>query len=178
MKKLIAIGAIMLSLSGMAQFTEASLQASGLTCSMCSKAIFKALEKIDFVDSIRADIKSSTYRIVFKKDKQVDFDALSKAVTDAGFSVAKLRVTGNFESAAIKNDAHVTVDGKVLHFINVKPQTLQGITTVTLLDKNFVSSKDFKKNRQYTAMKCYETGKMERCCKVETESSRVFHATI
>jgi copper chaperone CopZ len=178
MKKILSIIAVLVSLNSMAQFTEASLQASGLTCSMCSKAIYKALEKVDFVDSIRVDIKSSTYRIFFDKDANVDFDALSKAVTDAGFSVASLKVTGVFTNTEVKNDAHVTIDGKTLHFLNVKSQTLNGTATITLLDKNFVSAKDFKKNKQYTTARCYDSGKAASCCKTADTSARIFHATI
>jgi hypothetical protein len=46
MKKVFFIAVMLLSLGSYAQFKSASLQASGLTCSMCSKAVFKALEKV------------------------------------------------------------------------------------------------------------------------------------
>jgi hypothetical protein len=86
-------------------------------------------------------------------------------------------VTGNFTNTEVKNDAHVTVDGKTLHFMNVKAQTLNGPATITLLDKNFVSAKDFKKNKQYTAGKCYDSGKAAGCCKTDA-AKRIFHVTI
>jgi copper chaperone CopZ len=63
-----------------AQFSKTSLQASGLTCSMCSKAVKNALEKVDFVEKIQVDIKNQQYNLEFKKDAVVNFDALSKAV--------------------------------------------------------------------------------------------------
>jgi copper chaperone CopZ len=50
-----------------AQFSKASLQASGLTCSMCSKAVKNALEKVDFVEKIQVDIKNQQYNLEFKK---------------------------------------------------------------------------------------------------------------
>ncbi len=40
---------------------KVSLVASGLTCSMCSKAIFKALTKLDFVEEVKVDIAKSMY---------------------------------------------------------------------------------------------------------------------
>ena len=78
-----------------AQFTKASLQATGLTCAMCSNAINKALLRVPFVESVKSDIKNSAFSIVFKTGQEVEIDALRKAVEDAGFSVGNLKMTGN-----------------------------------------------------------------------------------
>lgn len=69
-----------------------SLTASGLTCSMCSKAIYKSLQKVPSVSKVDVDIENSVYNIFFKKDQEVNLKALEQAVTDAGFSVAKMIV--------------------------------------------------------------------------------------
>jgi hypothetical protein len=103
---------------------------------------------------------------------------LSKAVTDAGFSVAKLQLRVDFSNDKVQNDAHIKLNGKTLHFINVTPQTLDGEKTVTFIDKNFLAAKEYKKFKQYTTMKCYETGKMESCCKVGKAAERIYHVTI
>src|SRR3982750_633164 len=81
-----------------AQFKSASLQASGLTCAMCTKAINNSLEELPFIKSVKADIKSSTFNIVFKDGGKVDIDQLKNAVEEAGFSVAKLKLTANFDN--------------------------------------------------------------------------------
>jgi copper chaperone CopZ len=84
-----------------AQFSKASLQASGLTCSMCSKAVKNAIETVPSVEKVMVDIKNQQYNITFKSDAVINFDELSKAVEDAGFSVAALKVTANVSD--IKN---------------------------------------------------------------------------
>ena len=62
-----------------AQFSKATLQATGLTCAMCSNAINKALMEVPFVQSVRSDIKNSAFNIVFKEGAAVNIDALKQA---------------------------------------------------------------------------------------------------
>jgi len=162
-----------------AQVTKAKLTASGLTCSMCSKAIYEALQKVSTIESVKANIKESSYSIVFKKDAAVNPDEIKKVVEDAGFFVARLELTMNFDNVEIKNDEHVFADGLNLHFLNVQPQTLSGEKVVTLLDKNFESAKEYKKYAQYTTMKCFTTGVMEDCCNNKNVAGkRIYHVTI
>ncbi len=180
MKNIILASCLLIAASANAQFKQANLQASGLTCSMCSKAIYKALTAVNFVEKVDSDIKNSSYIISFKQGMTVDFDALKNAVTNAGFSVAQLKVTANFSNAKVQNDAHILVQGKTLHFLNTPSQTLNGDKTFTVVDKNFASAKDHKKYSQFTSMKCYQTGFMENCCtkKEGTTGTRVYHVTI
>src|SRR5678815_809941 len=92
MKKIIAVVVLaFVTVALQAQFSKATLQASGLTCSMCSKAVKVALEKVSFVQEVKVNIKSQEYTILFKENNNADFDALKKAVEDAGFSVASLK---------------------------------------------------------------------------------------
>lgn len=161
-----------------AQIKSAKLTASGLTCSMCSKAIFKGLEKVSFIDKIETDIQNSTYTITFKPNATVNLDDIKKAVVDAGFSVARLDVTANFLNTPVANDTHLTFDGSTYHFVNVPQATLNGEKTFRILDENFTSKKEHRKYAKYTDMKCYETGKMESCCKEGKSGARVYHVTI
>ena len=73
-----------------ADIKKVTLVASGLTCSMCSKAIFKALTKLDFVEEVKVYIEKSMYLLTFKAGKKVDIDQIKTAVTDAGFGVQSL----------------------------------------------------------------------------------------
>ncbi len=73
-----------------AAIKKVTLVASGLTCSMCSKAIFKALTSLDFVADVKVDIEQSKYNLTFKSDKKVNLDQIKAAVTDAGFGVQSL----------------------------------------------------------------------------------------
>src|SRR5688572_4111248 len=139
MKKLmITLFVAFLGWSAGAQVTVVSLQASGLTCSMCSNAINKSLKTVDFVEKVDANIKTSTFDILIKPGAKVEFDKLKKKVEDAGFFVAKLEATMKFNNVAVVNDGHVVVDGNTFHFIGTSNQTLNGAKTVRLLDKGFV----------------------------------------
>jgi len=180
MKHILLAMCLFAGLSSFAQVESAKLQAGGLTCSMCSKAVYQALRKVPFVESVKANISESSYTLLFKKDATIDFDGLSKAVTGAGFSVVKLDVTANFNNVEIANDKHVQLDGKNFHFLNVDQQTLNGEKTITLVDKQFVGEKEHTRYSKYTSMKCFETGKTDSCCEKEkaVAGDRVYHVTI
>lgn len=167
---IIVFGCMLAALSGAAQFTKATLQASGLTCSMCNNAISKALKELPFIATVKADIKTASFDISFKPSTDADIDAIRKAVEDAGFFVAKLKVTGVFDHVAVKNDEHVVIDGKTYHFLEVSDQVLNGEQTLTLLDKNFLTAREFKKLSHATKMACLQTGK--------DQNSRIYHVTI
>jgi copper chaperone CopZ len=182
MKNIIIIIALLWSIPSFSQIKSASLTASGLTCSMCSKAIYKKLEKIPFVKSVTADVEKSSYSIQFKDGANVVIDDILKAVQDAGFSVASMQVTAHFSNDEVFNDAHIEVGGSTFHFLNVPKQTLNSDKTVTILDKNYVSQSDRKKYAAYTKMKCFETGYMASCCPSghgdHGTHKRVYHVTL
>lgn len=129
-----------------AQITKVSLQASGLTCSMCSNSINKALKALSFVDDINANVQNSTFEITFKQGSEVNFDAIKKKVEDAGFSVANFVATINFKEVAIKPNEAITAEGKTFRFLNVKQQSLNGEKQIRIIDKGFVPNKEYKKN--------------------------------
>ena len=160
-----------------AQFKSASLQAAGLTCAMCTKAINESLKQLSFVESVKPDIKNSAFIIQFKPGSDVDPDVLKKAVEDAGFSIAKLKLTGQFNNVKLEKDAHVNIEGKTYHFINAGNQTLNGEKTITVVDKYFVLAKDFKKYASATKMACVQTGKAASCCANVAENARIYHVT-
>src|SRR5688572_32946760 len=113
MKKIVMIMVVaMIALQSQAQFTKARLQASGLTCSMCNNAIYKALKALPYVASVESDIKNSAFDIVFKQDVAADFDGVKNAVEDAGFSVASFKITGRFDNVNIGNDQHIKIGNR------------------------------------------------------------------
>jgi copper chaperone CopZ len=128
-----------------AQFTTATLEASGVTCSLCSKAIQKALEKVTFVQQVTVDVKMQVYNVTFRKNSAVHFDEIQKAVEDAGFSVASLKVTGNFNNLQLTKDENIQIGDQTFNFLNGNGQVLDGEKTFTLVDKNFLTPKAFKK---------------------------------
>jgi copper chaperone CopZ len=180
MKKTFIVAFTFLSLCVNAQIKKITLQASGLTCSMCSNAINKSLKTLDFVDGVEANIKNSSFTLNIKPNTEASFDAIKNKVEDAGFFVATLSAIVNFDKTEIQNDAHIKVGGDVLHFLNIKNQQLEGEQKITLLDKGFVTTKVFKKNSKLTTMNCYNTGKASSCCVKDgvVEGQRIYHVTI
>jgi copper chaperone CopZ len=181
MKSIIFLFSLSLfTLAGNAQFKTASLQATGLTCAMCSKAINNSLEKLNFVQSVDADIKNSVFNIVFKPNSNADIDQLQKAVEAAGFAIGKLKLVGSFSNVAVKNNEHIRINNKAFHFLKVNDQVLNGDRQITIVDKNFLTPKEFRKFSTATKMECVHTGKASGCCKKEglAESTRIYHATI
>ena len=179
MKKIFFLLIVICSLyQANAQFTNATLTASGLTCSMCSKAIYKALIQVPFVEKVTANVKESSYNIIFKEGITVSFDALKKSVQDAGFFVAKLTVTTNFSNTAVKNDSHILLGNTHLHFLNITDKTLDGPVSISIIDKGFVDNKTWKQYSKSTTMKCFETGTIQSCCSKDGAGERIYHVTI
>ena len=163
-----------------AQFSAARLQASGLTCAMCNNAINKALKGLAFVSTVKSDIKNAAFDIQFKENSPVDIDAIKTAVEDAGFFVAKLQMTANFNNVNVKNDEHVVIGNETFHFLEVSEQVLNGEKTLTVVDKNFLTNREFKKMTHATKMACLQTGKAANCCIKDgiAQNTRIYHVTI
>lgn len=171
LKVLITSAVILIStFAAKAQFIKADLQVSGLTCSMCQLATQKALKTLDFISDIKPDLNKNMYVLTFRKDKAVNLDLIKKKVKDAGFSVSKLVATFNFDHLKVNDDFHYQYFGNTYHFMNVPSKILDGNVQITLLDKDFIPSGDFKKYAAKTTFPCYKSGVMG--------SSRVYHVTI
>jgi copper chaperone CopZ len=150
MKTLFLFIAVALSMATTAQVTKVSIQASGLTCSMCSNSINKSLKTIDFVEKVTPNIKTSSFEITFKPGTSVDFDKLKKKVEDAGFTVANFIATVNFNNVPVKSNQPTKIGDKTFYIINSKDQSLNGAKQVRIVDKGFVSNKEYKKNALVT----------------------------
>jgi len=179
MKKSIVLMVMLIAgLVSKGQFTKATLQASGLTCAMCNNAINKALKALPFISSVKSDIKNASFDVVFKDGARADIDAIRAAVEDAGFFVARLQLTGNFDNLPVKKNEHIVIDGKVFHFLEIDDQVLNGEKTLTVLDKNFLTAKEFKKVSRATKAACLQSGKTEEAKDGIAQNTRVYHVTI
>lgn len=128
-----------------AQFDKARLQATGLTCAMCSNAINKAVAAIPFVASVESDIKNAAFEIVFKKGTNVNIDAIKDAVEDAGFFVGSFVITGSITNTNIDKDGYAKIGESAFYFVKRDPAVLNGMVTLKVIDKPFLTSKEFKK---------------------------------
>ena len=179
-KTLITIMVILVAIPLFSQVKSARLQASGLTCAMCARAVYKGLESLPFVDKIDTDLNESAFLISFKEGKEVDIDAIRTKVEGAGFSVARLDITSVFHNETVNADTHLKIDGANYHFVGVTNKVLDGEQTFRIIDKDFLPAKELKKYEGKTKMECFKTGLAGSCCKESgiTVSERIYHVSM
>ena len=157
MKRFIGLILLICSLQVSAQYKEAWLQASGLTCAMCSNAINKAVSKLSFVEKVDADLNQSAFVIRFKPGMPVNFDELRKKVEEAGFSVALLKVTANVNELRLKKGEVLVWGGLNLWVVNSPGGALSGEQTFQLLEKGFLTAKAYKKSGKEVTAPAYQS---------------------
>lgn len=146
MKKVFLLIALGWSLAAGAQVNHVSLQASGLTCSMCSNAINKALKTLDFIQKIETDIKTYTFELFIKPGQTADFDLIKKKVENAGFTVSGFVATCLFNQVQVPANEPLVIDQKKLLFTGARDLTLNGYKKIKVLDRGFVSPKEYRNN--------------------------------
>ena len=146
MKKIIITAIIvMATFISHAQITKAELTATGLTCSMCSKATYKQLVSLPEVEKVETDLNNTAFLLSFKNGSNVNVGDLKKKVEDAGFSVGQLVVVFNLDNIKADNNTSFTKDNITYTFIDTKAATLNGEVKMQILDKGFVVEKEYKK---------------------------------
>jgi copper chaperone CopZ len=163
MKKIIILFfSIVFLANANAQISKAELAANGLTCSMCSKATYNQLKTIPFLDSIYTDVEHTKFILYFNSETTFDLKLIKTKVEDAGFSVGSLVLFMKFDNVAVENDFHYNVGDITYHFMDTKKQTLNNVNQVKVIDKGFVSDKEYKKYLKLASKyPCYKAGKME-----------------
>jgi copper chaperone CopZ len=175
--RLFFLAFLALPIVSFSQIKSVRFQAAGLTCSMCSNAINKALRALPNVSNIETDLDKNLFIVSFKNPELANFDELKNKVEGAGFSINKMQVEVNVNTLQIANDTHAKVDGKQFHFVKVKDQQLSGNQIFTLVDKGFLPTKQYKVYAATTQMECIKTGVMASCCKGGS-AGRIYHITI
>ncbi len=151
MKKILIVIIIILGATSVnAQITKAELTATGLTCSMCSKATYKQLTSIPEVEKVETDLNKTAFILYFKNGSAVNPGDLKQKVEDAGFSVGELIVVLNFNNQKAENNSSFTQDNITYTFMDTKPSVLAGEVKVKVLDKGFVVEKEYKKLSKLT----------------------------
>jgi copper chaperone CopZ len=141
-----------------AQFSSAKLQATGLTCALCSNAINKSLEELPFVKSVEPILKESAFVINFKSGTSFRPDVISSAVEDAGFFVGELVLTGEFASVPVNENGFFDWGGNYYHLLGTSVRQLDGKVNLKLLDKKFLTEKAFKKISSQVHENCAAPG--------------------
>jgi copper chaperone CopZ len=156
------------------QVSDAELQVTGLTCSMCAKATETSLKSLDFITSVKPDLNRNLFSITFRKDKKVNLDMIRKKVEEAGFSVGKLSATFNFNNVKVDQNGRAAADGNIYQFVNARQRVLNGPVKADVIDKNYLSSAAFKKNLNAFKLSSYATGTTE----IAGRKTRVYHLAI
>jgi copper chaperone CopZ len=152
------------------QISNAELQVTGLTCSMCAKATETALRRLDFIESIKPDLNKNIFSLSLK----VNLDQIRKKVEEAGFSVGQLTAIFNFKNVKVDDKGMASVDGNTYQFTNSLKKTLNGPVKATVVDKDFISSSSFKKNLAALKLSSYASG----TAVVDGRKLRVYHLSI
>jgi copper chaperone CopZ len=154
--------------------SNAELQVTGLTCSMCSKATETSLKTLDFIQAIKPDLNKNLFMLTFKKDAKVNIDQIRKKVEEAGFSVGKLTTTINFKNAALDNNGRTAVNGTHFQIIGADQKVLNGPVKATVIDKNFIPNSLYKKNISAVKSNAYASG----TAVIDGRKTRVYHLSI
>lgn len=124
-----------------AQITKVEIMATGLTCSMCSNAINKQLKTLAEVEKVDIDLNKNLFVITLKKENKLTPKTFKDKVEKAGFFVGSMVLFVNFSSQAVEDNKQI--DNYI--FIETKAQTLTGLTKVKILDKGYLTAKEYKK---------------------------------
>ena len=151
MKKLLTIIMLLfITTVASSQIIRAELAATGLTCSMCSKATYKQLISISEVEKVEPDLNNTTFIIHFKSNAPVNISNLKNKVEDAGFAVGELVVLFKLDSQVAKNNTSFLLDNNTYTFMDTKASTLNGEVKLKILDKGYVVDKEYKKFSKMT----------------------------
>jgi copper chaperone CopZ len=148
------LGTLLFINTANAQIKKVDIVATGLTCSMCSNAIYKQLQSINGVEKVEIDLNKNLFMVILKNENTLTPKDFKDKVEGAGFFVGSMLLHISYLNLPIE-------DGKQESnyvFIDTKAQTLNGDKQFRVLDKGYVTSKEFKKNsKAYTKYSTYAT---------------------
>jgi len=128
-----------------AQIQSVQIGVNGLTCSQCSRSVEMSIRKLDFVKEVRMNLKNTEGEIFFNEGYKADINKIAKAVVDAGFSVRYLKATIYFKQLPVSENYCWINERMYYQFIKTNTQMIDGITTVTFINKQFMPKPEYKK---------------------------------
>ncbi len=176
LKKIIALFFILTINSAIAnaQFVSVEIKASGLTCSMCSNSIDKALRTLTFVKEVTVNLQTTSFTVTFKTDAPVQLEDMKNKIEGAGFFVAGMTATYHFNNQKITNDSHLSIEKNDYHFVDVSEQILNGDVAFKVMDKGYMLTKEYKKHKKKSAIPCIKNG---TSCS-PTAGTKTYHVTL
>jgi len=138
----VALVAMVISGNTIAQIKRVDISATGLTCSMCSNAIYKQLESMPQVAEITTDLNTNTFTVLIKEGAVVQPVELRNAVEKAGFFVGSMQLTMNVD--AEKMDANSTLTTPAGSFVFIDEVKFDREAQYRVLDKGFITQKEYR----------------------------------
>lgn len=125
---------LMFSLNSNAQILKIEIRATGLTCSMCSNAIYKQLETIPEAVNLETDLNTNTFTVTLKDGNNLSPRIFKEKVEKAGFFVGTFIITAKPQT--IMHNSYILLNDKPNNVSEIKFQ---------VLDKGYVTEKEYKK---------------------------------
>ena len=144
-KVLLAMLLFTVSIASYSQISKVEIVATGLTCSMCSNAINKQLKALSEVEKITTDLNTNTFTVELKKGSKISPLKLKQSVEKAGFYVGSIVLTITFEKPNLDDNLSTAINDDTYVFVDAESKPLSEVITAKVLDKGFVTTKEYKK---------------------------------
>ncbi|HRE39851.1 MAG TPA: heavy metal-associated domain-containing protein [Ignavibacteria bacterium] len=95
MKLLILLALILSSSVASAQLSKAIVGVDGFTCSLCAKGVEGQLKNLDFVKTVKANLKATTFDLTFKTKSSIVVSEIASAISDGGFTLRDIKITAS-----------------------------------------------------------------------------------
>lgn len=121
-----------------AQIKRIEIKATGLTCSLCSNAIYKQLNTISEIDSICIDLNSTTFQITLKDNTNLNPEIFREKIEKAGFFIGYMEIISTLK----------LLDNPSYQLIDSLPNTEVKFMRFQILNKGYTSKKEYTQNLQ------------------------------
>jgi copper chaperone CopZ len=126
-----------------AEFTWVEVGVEGLTCSQCARSVELKVRKLDFVEDVKMNLRTTTMRVELKRDSGVDIIQIAKAVDDAGFSVGYVNAGFVFHQVEVEDGLCLRLNDVVFNFVKTGHRVLDGETILKFVGQPFLSGREF-----------------------------------
>lgn len=176
MKTILILALVMVWVPGANAVTvkEARLEADGLTCSLCNLSIHRALERLDFVDSVEAVVEQAAFHLSFRSGSAISLDRIREAVRGAGFAVGSLEVRLEGVTGT-DGTGHIHRQGDGSAFVLEGRPSGETSGWARVMSSGFLSARDHRAWAAGRTDECVRTGRAAACCGAIPTGTRVYH---
>lgn len=125
---------------------------NGLTCSLCTRSVDRSISRLEFVDSVNMSLENTEGRIYLKDVEVIDLKRITKAITDAGFSIRFVRLQFDFKDIQIDTDGFFNFKGQRYRWLQFKSNASLSSVALTLINEGFLPRKESNQWKKKLAM--------------------------